>query len=701
MDAVARTTQRIAKSCGHLIRIEVARTELHGSPHRPLLAYMDPETISGHVAPWQQILTFFARTQHPTEPAHPAYPYYKFTRRQQDAWDQLWRLATRIPAQSAPHDPYGSDPDCGSRSASPDPYGSDPDRGSPASEPAASPFHFPPLEKACLGFCLELLNQTVRFHERECAMLCVLAVLGGSSTSHSSTSWHTPDSFPPILSKIIKLARFMVLGRALWLDPYAEQIARSLQGWDHDFEVDLQSPLDDPDFCLAHEDEGYQSPSPPPPPSSPTSSSPALLSFSQAARTKKGFHEWVHLIMQTFMVRGTNSPMQSILDLRTYGMRVAFNSTQPGAVGWVGPDRLLYRQLSFTTGELRGWVHSLTQACQDLLSYDILYLSTMTPAPVIPWSTLADDPLEASAGWSFLLDSRTLWPVNGAKWLIDRIRTDPTLRRQFVDPNLQNFRINAIKRYLSRVNLFREKLAILIHLCGGQPARAPEMLSVRHRNTANSHRNVFVEDQQVVIATRYHKGFHVNNDVKLIHRYLPRAVGTVFIQYLWLVLPLVERFDSLVQPEGVTPPTSRTTLLWNQDPFSQRPWTSRRLKEVLQRESRLGLQGQSVNIASWRHIAIALSRRFLRTSSGFPQQSDNQDADENDEDSEEDFQDLQAGHSAHVAGIAYARQLHEAPGSMAHRRLMFRQVSQDWHQFLGFTDPLSPENARDADHAAF
>jgi hypothetical protein len=64
-----------------------------------------------------------------------------------------------------------------------------------------------------------------------------------------------------------------------------------------------------------------------------------------------------------------------------------------------------------------------------------------------------------------------------------------------------------------------------------------------------------------VIATRYHKGFHVNNDPKIIHRYLPRAVGALLVRYLWLVLPLVERFDALTSPVDDRPTTARTALL--------------------------------------------------------------------------------------------------------------------------------------------
>jgi hypothetical protein len=49
-----------------------------------------------------------------------------------------------------------------------------------------------------------------------------------------------------------------------------------------------------------------------------------------------------------------------------------------------------------------------------------------------------------------------------------------------------------------------------------------------------------------VIATRYYKGFYVNNDPKIIYRYLSWAISTLLVRYLWLVLLLVERFDALI-----------------------------------------------------------------------------------------------------------------------------------------------------------
>jgi hypothetical protein len=41
----------------------------------------------------------------------------------------------------------------------------------------------------------------------------------------------------------------------------------------------------------------------------------------------------------------------------------------------------------------------------------------------------------------------------------------------------------------------------------------------------------------VVFVTRYHKGYNVSGDVKIIHQYLPREVSELVVWYLWLVLP--------------------------------------------------------------------------------------------------------------------------------------------------------------------
>jgi hypothetical protein len=58
----------------------------------------------------------------------------------------------------------------------------------------------------------------------------------------------------------------------------------------------------------------------------------------------------------------------------------------------------------------------------------------------------------------------------------------------------------------------------MVHVIIGQPARALELLSIQYINTVNSQRrNIYIKDGMVIFAMAYHKGFHVSNDVKIIH----------------------------------------------------------------------------------------------------------------------------------------------------------------------------------------
>jgi hypothetical protein len=78
--------------------------------------------------------------------------------------------------------------------------------------------------------------------------------------------------------------------------------------------------------------------------------------------------------------------------------------------------------------------------------------------------------------------------------------------------------------------VFQEKLAVLMHIASRQPARGPELLSVRHSNTVQSgHRNLFIKDSIVVFATQYYKGYNISSDVKVIYQYLPREVGELVV----------------------------------------------------------------------------------------------------------------------------------------------------------------------------
>jgi hypothetical protein len=236
----------------------------------------------------------------------------------------------------------------------------------------------------------------------------------------------------------------------------------------------------------------------------------------------------------------------------------------------------------------------------------------------------------------------------------------------------------AVERYMGRIVEFREKLAVLMHIAGGQLARGLEILSARHSNTIKGgHRNIFIEDGMVVFVTRYHKGYNVSGDVKIIYWYLLREVGELVVWYLWLVLLFQQRLEALVwEKEAVS------SHMWPADP-NGRKWTTERLREALKRESWIGM-GQEWTMAAYCEIAIGISRRFLRGSTAFKAEEGDENEAWDEEQAGASIADEQAGYTAHIAGLIYARGIMEQAGAVADKRQQFWALSSDWHWFLGF-----------------
>ncbi|KAK1920515.1 hypothetical protein P3342_008276 [Pyrenophora teres f. teres] len=462
--------------------------------------------------------------------------------------------------------------------------------------------------KRVWSFALHYLT-TASPVEYDSPLVCALAVLGVKKDG-----WKGPEQYPPILSAVIKIARFMVVQKGL-----------EMSGPEEDSGDETDNNLDDS----------------------------AYESGPSQRRRPKGCLQLVQKMMDRFMVRGSHSPMQWMLDLRTYGLKIHYNTTTRGHVEWTNGDELLYKELHFSMAQFRGM---------------LMFSSKAAPVPAVPWESIRDNPTDERPGWNFLKDHRTSMPVNGERWLFERVGESASIRSRFMKPGTQSgVDRQAVERYMDRVVEFREKLAVLMHMTGGQPARGPELLS--------GHRNIFIEDGMVVFVTRYHKGYKVSGDVKIIHRYLPREVGELVVWYMWLVLPFQQRLEALVwEKEAVS------SHMWPADP-SGRKWTTDRLREALKREP--DRDGPEWTFAGYREMAIGISRRFCvdRLRSRQMRRENKEWAEEQAGDS---IADEQAGHTSHVAGLVYARGIMEQSGAVADRRQQFRASSTDWHRFLGF-----------------
>ncbi|KAL4947032.1 hypothetical protein BDW69DRAFT_199948 [Aspergillus filifer] len=291
VDPISQATQRVWDAMAQL-----AWRSQQTTPLQPLRVYMDEKSIQEHVRPWQQILLFIIRTQ--TDwPWRQKKPQYVMTARQHKTWWRVWQLASR-PANG----PAGKPP---VPRSSPDPLAPDLDPS------RIKPFIMTPLETACLEFCIKLLNQKTKVHKYKSPL-------------------------------------------ALWLDP---QYLDIIHMWAAAVEQgSWTGDAADDDLGMIMEDEGYaEGPEliPSSPPSSPLPSGAHAAPIHRIPRSRRmPFQAGVDWMVQQFMVCGQHGPVEVLLDWRTFGLKIHYNTTAPGHVTWMGQERLLYKQMEFTMGQL-------------------------------------------------------------------------------------------------------------------------------------------------------------------------------------------------------------------------------------------------------------------------------------------------------------------------------------------------------------
>ena len=343
--------QTVKKHAGYFLRIEVMRSEAKQTKYRPLQPYMDPEAIKDYARLWKQIVAFFVRTRARQDQG----PVYRFRAQEQICFDDIIKRARRIRSRWVRRAGRDRPDSSSSGSSNPAISTSSSGRSSAASDQATS-IRLQGLKAAYLRFCIALLARKCRGHEYELPMLCAMAIL-----AVKPQGWRSANEYPPIMSHIIKMARFMIIQMAF------QQV-----------------------------DEDHEQPE---------EEEPDLLAL-------------VTRIVDKCMIRGSQGAMQWIFDSRAYGMKIQYTSTAPGNVDWMG-DQIRYKQIEFSMNQLRSMVHGLVFETYRALER-VLYVSE-TDFPRIPWFQLRDDPTREGIGHSFVQDERNPWTVDGQTWLIDNL----------------------------------------------------------------------------------------------------------------------------------------------------------------------------------------------------------------------------------------------------------------------------------------
>jgi superfamily II DNA helicase RecQ len=389
-------------------------------------------------------------------------------------------------------------------------------------------------------------------------------------------------------------------------------------------------------------------------------------------------YELLEQLHSQFLTVSTATPMDWALRLRLYGRGISKRMTMAGCINWIG-DTVVYEDIELSMTDFRILAHKLSEETQCML-HELLFVKDASELPAYSWTELKDNAAKDEPGWNFIQDKRNRMLEN-RRWLLNRVLQRKELRAEFMN-GTGVWRQRRVKDWCDKHVELLEKLLILIHMTGGQPARARELLSIRYCNTEKGgHRSIFIENGLMVVVTYYHKSYNITGTEKIIHRYLLEEVGDILLQYIWLVLPLRQLFDKVVfQKEGI-----RSSFLWTSD-WGGRKWDGAGMREVLKRESDRVI-GIKLHKQAYRHIAIAISDRYMKRKFD----RDDEKREKGEDEQQDDALARQSTHSPQTAGSVYARSLQEAPSHVQSMQYRFRTASIEWHAVLEFSERLKTE----------
>lgn len=148
-----------------------------------------------------------------------------------------------------------------------------------------------------------------------------------------------------------------------------------------------------------------------------------------------------------------------------------------------------------------------------------------------------------------------------------------------------------------------------MYITGGQPARGPELGSIKFRNSTFSLRNFFIMSGRGCYYTEYHKSRASTNFSYFVVRYLPDTVTALTLLYIAYIRPFISMIYN--QTSSNKNVAEDGNYLFCNDESPHECWNGQMLSKILQKEtqSRLGVK---VNMWAYRHIVIGIAKKHLK-----------------------------------------------------------------------------------------
>ena len=293
------------------------------------------------------------------------------------------------------------------------------------------------IEDACMTFWIAMFDQELKDSEFKSGIISALAVLGIEA---ETGNWKTALTYTPILSAVNTVMRALIVYQA-WT--YRQKRIQQ----------NVEAGMTQEDA----EDEA-----------------PAVVD---------GVDKLVERFMTLRQFGGRIHPMDRILHMRTYGLKIRMVTKASGTVSWEG-NNILVNKIKFAVDDIRTVVHGLYETTKGRLK-ELLFIEFDDNLPALDLRRISDNAAELSEGWNFMHDSRNEFPVEGERWMWRRLFNDPVVEDQFVQGSLDGvegrddikWNEKNVKKYFRNVRRFKEELLALVHFSAGAPARATSLLS--------------------------------------------------------------------------------------------------------------------------------------------------------------------------------------------------------------------------------
>jgi superfamily II DNA helicase RecQ len=369
-----------------------------------------------------------------------------------------------------------------------------------------------------------------------------------------------------------------------------------------------------------------------------------------------------------FLADGTYSVMSKALSILAYGKSIAMDHSNTGSISWsLDRTEMSYKGRRIDVARFGSMVRGVVEEAEGQLWKDLIW-ATQEQRFEILLDKLQDDVTWTKRGVSFV-DNANNGLQDKREWMVKRALAD--VRGKKMRKQGEWLRLE-VRKYLRKVDRFRELLLFCVHVTGGQPARGTEITSIRFRNGFQQDRNVFAIQGHMVVVTRYHKSQSQFDKPKVIPRFLPWRVGQLLAIYLAYVQPFQQYLTVKVKGSG------RSDHIWANE---YGPWGTDRLTKVIVRESSKHL-GTRLTTLDYRHVAVSVGREKVgeQFSRGYVEETAEVEEPEVEED---DALEVSAGRGGEIGANRYGVSLDVIKHLSSRSIDTFRPLCQKWHEFLG------------------